>query len=73
MNFSRFSSSIKLLLFIKVSSSSIDDMRFTFTIRSYFVMQVNWEWFHEIRFVLGVNKSALRKKENEKKKNIKNN
>lgn len=52
--FSLFSSGIEFLSFIKVNSSSIDDMRFTFTIRCYFVVQVNREWLHEICFVLCV-------------------
>lgn len=54
MYFSLFSSGIEFFSFIKVNSSSIDDMRFTFTIRCYFVVQVNREWLHEIRFVLCV-------------------
>ena len=55
MYFPLFSCGIRSLSFTKVSSSSIDYMRFTSTIRIYFVMQVSRKWFNEISFVLCVN------------------
>ena len=53
------SSSMKFLPIIQSSRSSIDDMRFTSTNFSYFVMQMNWKWFDKICFFLCMDKSTL--------------
>ena len=53
------SSGMKFLPIIQSSRSSIDDMRFTSTNLSYFVMQMNWKWLDKICFFLCMDKSTL--------------